>query len=58
MEKIHHPPASRIRCTECRRSWLVACERWRLKVVPETLEAVPYCPECHEREFGRDARRT
>jgi hypothetical protein len=43
-----------IRCNECRRDWRIASERWRLKVLPGTSrETVPYCPECHAREFGK-----
>jgi hypothetical protein len=39
---------------ECRRPWLVGHERWRLKLTEEqTPEAVVYCPDCAEREFGR-----
>lgn len=44
-----------LRCIECRRQWLVDAERWRLKLLIEedaTTEAVPYCPDCHDREFG------
>lgn len=44
-----------LRCIECRRPWLVGAERWRLKLLVEedaTTEAVPYCPDCHNREFG------
>jgi hypothetical protein len=41
-----------IRCIECQRPWLLGGERWRIKLlVEEALEAVPYCPECHAREF-------
>jgi hypothetical protein len=41
-----------IACIECGRPWLVARERWRLKVLPEdSLETVPYCPDCAHREF-------
>jgi hypothetical protein len=41
-------------CIECGRSWLVETERWRIKLLVEDVatEAVPYCPDCHEREFG------
>lgn len=40
-------------CIECRRTWHVASERWRLKVTEgEACETVPYCPECAQREFG------
>jgi hypothetical protein len=42
-----------IRCIECRRPWIAGHERWRLKLLDEEpREAVPYCPDCHEREFG------
>lgn len=42
-------------CIECRRPWLSEDERWRLKLLvedPDAPETVPYCPDCHEREFG------
>ena len=42
-------------CIECRRPWLAEAERWRIKLLVEAgsaTEAVPYCPVCHEREFG------
>ena len=41
-------------CIECRRPWLVDGERWRIKLLVEgsASEPVPYCPDCHEREFG------
>ena len=40
-------------CIECRRQWIVASERWRLKVTDdEPRESVPYCPDCATREFG------
>lgn len=41
-------------CIECRRLWLVGSERWRIKLLVEdsASEAVPYCPDCHAREFG------
>jgi hypothetical protein len=41
-------------CIECGRSWLVGGERWRIKLLVEDdgTETVPYCPACHEREFG------
>jgi NAD-dependent SIR2 family protein deacetylase len=40
-------------CIECRRSWLIERERWRLKVTDDDMpETVPYCPSCAEREFG------
>jgi hypothetical protein len=46
------PPLS---CIECRRLWLADDERWHLKLLFEdepVPETVPYCPDCHEREFG------
>jgi hypothetical protein len=46
--------AAPIACIECRRAWTSRGERWRLKVLlfeEEPAEAVPYCPECHAREF-------
>jgi hypothetical protein len=42
-------------CIECSRQWIVDGERWRVKLLVEdtgATEAVPYCPACHEREFG------
>jgi hypothetical protein len=45
------PPIS---CIECRRRWVVDTERWRIKLLVEddgATEAVPYCPDCHDREF-------
>jgi hypothetical protein len=41
-------------CIECRRPWLVGSERWRIKLLVEDAasEPVPYCPDCHAREFG------
>jgi acetone carboxylase gamma subunit len=46
--------ATVLRCCECGRAWLDEHERWRLKVLFEerVAETVPYCPSCHEREFG------
>jgi hypothetical protein len=43
-----------IQCVECLRTWGVASERWRLKVLGEedAFETVPYCPDCATREFG------
>jgi hypothetical protein len=44
-------------CIECRRPWVVDAERWRIKLLLEddaAPETVPYCPECHEREFGAE----
>jgi hypothetical protein len=44
-----------ISCIECRRPWLAADERWSLKLLVQDdaePETVPYCPGCHEREFG------
>ena len=39
-------------CIECLRPWLVASERWRLKVTDDAVpETVPYCPDCAHREF-------
>jgi hypothetical protein len=41
-------------CIECERSWIVPLERWRLYLTDEPLpEAVLYCADCAEREFGR-----
>jgi hypothetical protein len=48
------PTATRLplECTECRREWLVARERWRLCFTDDDPpEAAPYCPECASREF-------
>ncbi|HZS23736.1 MAG TPA: hypothetical protein VFA30_02000 [Gaiellaceae bacterium] len=41
-------------CIECSRPWLVDSERWRIKLMPDEWppETVPYCPDCHDREFG------
>jgi len=42
-------------CIECRRPWIDEDERWLLKLLVEDAaapETVPYCPDCHEREFG------
>jgi hypothetical protein len=43
-------------CIECGRPWLVAAERWRVKLLVDhrATEAVPYCPDCHRREFECD----
>ena len=38
-------------CIECGRLWVADGERWRLKLVVEDGETVPYCPDCHRREF-------
>lgn len=44
--------ATRMVCIECARRWLVATERWRLKITDEEpRQTVPYCPECACREF-------
>ena len=44
---------SALHCIECRRPWLVASERWQLRVLfEEEPETVPYCPDCASREFG------
>jgi hypothetical protein len=41
-------------CIECDRTWVDSAERWRLKLLVEDgqTETVPYCPDCHDREFG------
>jgi hypothetical protein len=40
-------------CVECQRTWLDGSERWRLKLTTDDRpEAVAYCPDCAEREFG------
>jgi hypothetical protein len=45
--------AKPILCTECGREWVLADERWLVKFLDESPpQAVPYCPDCHEREFG------
>jgi hypothetical protein len=45
-------PSIDLTCIECGRPWLVAPERWRLKVTDEEpRETVPYCPDCAHREF-------
>jgi len=45
--------APALHCVECLRPWNDVAERWRLKVLEDDVpETVPYCPECHEREFG------
>jgi len=42
-----------IHCIECQRPWLVQSERWLIKLLDEPVpEVVPYCPDCHAREFG------
>jgi hypothetical protein len=42
-----------IECIECCRAWEIPSERWRVKVTDDDPpEAVAYCPECAEREFG------
>jgi hypothetical protein len=49
--------AAPIACIECGRSWTSSVERWRVKVLVferEPAEAVPYCPDCHAREFESD----
>jgi hypothetical protein len=40
-------------CIECGRPWDDGAERWRLKLLAfeAPAETVPYCPECHAREF-------
>jgi hypothetical protein len=44
---------SHIVCIECLRPWLVASERWRLKITDDAEPVtVPYCPDCARREFG------
>jgi hypothetical protein len=40
-----------IACIECGRPWLLQAERWRVKLLVEDAEMVPYCPGCHRREF-------
>jgi hypothetical protein len=55
MHPMHVPTqqAQALACIECRRPWLDAGERWRLKVTDEQPpETVPYCPQCATREFG------
>jgi hypothetical protein len=45
-------PSIHLTCIECGRPWLLAPERWRLKVTAEDpRETVPYCPDCAHREF-------
>jgi hypothetical protein len=43
-------------CAECEASWLPADEtRWQAWMTDdEPPELAFYCPECGEREFGRD----
>jgi hypothetical protein len=49
------PAVAVLVCIECRRSWVVGSERWRLKVTDdEPPKTVPYCPDCARREFGID----
>jgi hypothetical protein len=39
-------------CLECGRPWLEGAERWRLYLTrDDPPDALPYCPECAEREF-------
>ena len=46
-------PVTPIHCVECGRPWHDGGERWRLKVLDEEpVDTVPYCPDCHAREFG------
>jgi hypothetical protein len=45
--------AHELACIECGRLWFVASERWRLLVTEDDPpEAVAYCPDCAQREFG------
>jgi hypothetical protein len=48
--------AAPMRCIECGRRWEDGSERWRLKLLAleDPAETVPYCPECHVREFELD----
>ena len=50
MERLAIAP---IACVECLRQWTDEAERWRLKVLfdEQPALAVPYCPDCHAREF-------
>jgi hypothetical protein len=42
-----------LECIECRRQWQVPSERWRVYLTDDDpAEAVAYCPDCAEREFG------
>jgi hypothetical protein len=43
---------STLECIECGRPWDEETERWRLKVLDDPIETVPYCPDCATREFG------
>lgn len=56
-ERMAEPPyplvAHELACIECGRLWFVASERWRLLVTEDDPpEAVAYCPDCAQREFG------
>jgi hypothetical protein len=44
------------RCVECEAVWLsIDDKRWQAWLTDdEPAEVVFYCPECAEREFGRD----
>ena len=52
-EPASQPTTQVLECIECCRQWDVPSERWRVYVTEEEpREAVAYCPDCGEREFG------
>jgi hypothetical protein len=52
---VKRDPAERLRCVECGRVRAAGARGWRAYLATdenEPAEAVVYCPECVEREFG------
>jgi hypothetical protein len=47
--------AQRLHCEECGREWLQAAEHWLMLLTDDDPpQAVTYCPECADREFGEN----
>ncbi len=44
--------AEPLRCVECGRVQAAGAHGWKAYLTVDPAEAVVYCPECAEREFG------
>ena len=42
-----------IRCAECGREWVDPQQKWR-SYIDDDGNAIPFCPECAEREFENE----
>lgn len=50
MRRNNH--AHNLVCTECKHASSETSHGWRLFLLPEDQELLPYCPLCWHREFG------